>query len=154
MNRAKLDQVMAVVSAVLDPHGFECIEAEWHIHSHILCLFVDRAGGINLDGCAEASRLLSDVAELDALIPGTYTLEVSSPGVERPLRRRSHFEQHIGAVVDVRLAEKVLDRRRGVGRLLAVSNDEQITIDTSQGPWSFPLSRLQKASLVYDWGGE
>lgn len=162
MERAKLDKIIALVTDICAPAGLECIEAEWSGSERILRLFVDNAGseGINLDGCVKASRLLEDSTLFDDMIPGTYTLEVSSPGVERPLRRRRDFEKHLGSTVQVRLLEKVQERRNGSGKLVGIEpglaaqgnkDDSLITLETEQGPWRFPLTSLQRASLVYDW---
>jgi ribosome maturation factor RimP len=167
LDRVKLDKIITAVNQLLAPAAFDCIEAEWQAHDRILRLFVehvDPAVGINLDGCVQASRLLLDDPDLDALVNGVYTLEVSSPGVERPLRRAVHFERHVGATIQVKLREKVQERKNGTGRIVRVeapaaaadaaymSDDTRITLETPEGPWSFPLASLQKASLVYDWG--
>ena len=150
MNRTQLDQVISVVEASIVPAGFECVEAEWVANEKVLRLYVDRVDGIDLEGCAAASRLLREIPDLDTLISGSYNLEVSSPGLERPLRRRSHFERAVGETVQVKLQTKILDRKNGTGRLVGVS-DTEVTIETTQGPWSFPLDQVQKASLVYSW---
>jgi ribosome maturation factor RimP len=168
LNRAKLDEIVAVANGVLHPAGYDCIEAEWSAHDRILRLFVDKLGhvssgpedkdGINLDGCVEASRMLLDLAAIDDLIPGKYTMEVSSPGVDRPLRRLADFTRHVGDEIDVRLVEKVENRRNGKGRLTQLEplgdDDARLTLETAEGRWSFPLASLQRASLVYDWKDE
>ncbi len=162
MDRSKLDMLIAQISRSLNPHGFDCIEAEWAANERILRVYVDNlAAGpsITLDGCVKASRLLEDVPELEAMVPGNYSLEVSSPGVERPLRSRTHFERHMGETVQVKLVDKYLDRRQGTGRVVEVAEgdtvtgqqDTLVTLETEQGAWSFPLTHLQRASLVYDW---
>jgi len=175
MNRFQLDQVIELVEAAIGPNGFECIEAEWVANERVLRLYIDRLEsqasqgskdvdkdvddheasqvaqvGIDLEGCAMASRLLAESPELDAMIPGPYSLEVSSPGLERPLRRRRHFEKAVGATVQVKLQTKILDRKNGTGRLVGV-NDNEVTLETTQGAWSFPIDQVQKASLVYSW---
>jgi len=163
LDRLRLDDVTVLASRLVEPAGYECIEAEWVGNDRILRLFVDRidgdkaeAGeaGIKLDDCVTASRILNDAPEMDELINGKYVLEVSSPGVERPLRFPKHFSRHIGATVQVKLSDKVADRRQGKGKLVdvATGDDASITIETEEGPWSFPLAKLQHASLVYDWG--
>lgn len=176
MNREKLDEIVALVSRLLADSGFECIEAEWVGSDRILRLFIDLLPGskpetsgetnadeptpetgISLDQCVRASRLLNERPEIDELVKGAFTLEVSSPGIERPLRTRPHFEQVVGKEVRVKLAEKVQDRRNGTGRLVEVvptedSKDTSITLATAEGGWTFRLSSLQRACLVYDWG--
>jgi len=160
LDRVKLDHIIALVNGIIHPAGLDCVEAEWAGHDKTLRLFVDKLGGdggVMLEDCVKASRLLDEVAELDEEMPAQYHLEVSTPGVERPLRLQRDFEQHIGATIQVKLSEKIQNRRNGMGRLVQVSHpgDGQdktlITLETEQGPWSFPLASLQRASLVYDW---
>lgn len=160
MDRSRLDEVTLLASRLVEPAGYECIEAEWVGNDRILRLFVDRVdaasaeASIKLEDCVAASRILNEATELDDLVGGKYVLEVSSPGVERPLRFPKHFARHIGATVQVKLSDKVAERRQGKGKLVDVliSDDTSITLETEQGPWSFPLAKLQHASLVYDWG--
>lgn len=163
MDRTRLDGLIALVSRTLAPHGFDCLEAEWAAGERILRLYVDTTQGqpgITLDGCVAVSRLLEGVTEIEEALPGKFSLEVSSPGVERPLRSRSHFERHLGETVQVKLVDKYLDRRQGTGKVVQVAegdtvtgqSDTLITLQTEQGDWSFPLTHLQRASLVYDWG--
>jgi ribosome maturation factor RimP len=167
MDRQRLNNVIALVSRLIGASGYECIEAEWAGDQRILRLFVDRAladgaaepaadgkGGVNLDDCVKISKLIDESSELDELISGAYTLEVSSPGVERPQRRRRDFEQHIGETVEVKLTDRIEDRRHGTGKLVDVAGKDDaaiITLETKRGPWSFPLASLQRASLVFDW---
>ncbi len=164
MDRSKLDDITKLATRLVEPAGYECIETEWVGNDRILRLFVDRltevegSKTINLDDCMVASRLLNDAPELDELVAGKYVLEVSSPGVERPLRFPKHFARHIGETIQVKLSDKVADRRQGKGKLVdvappgATTDDASITLETEQGPWSFPLAKLQRASIVYDWG--
>lgn len=159
---------MTVVSGLLGPVGLECIEAEWQGHDRILRLFVDRLAdaspedatrGVNLDDCVRASAALSERPELDDAVAGAYTLEVSSPGIERPLRLKQHFERFLGKKVHVTLKEKIQNRWQGEGLLSLVQagagegkDEALVTLDTGEGPWTFGLENLKKASLVYDWG--
>lgn len=166
MDRARLDEIVATVNRVLLPVGYVCIEAEWSAHDRVLRLYVDFTdqgrGTVNLDACVEASQLLMEYQELDELVPGRYTLEVSSPGVDRPLRRLEDFTGVIGQTVEVRLSEKVMNRKNGKGRLTSVVpgpsdgggslEGARITLDTAEGIWTFPLASLLRAHLIYDWG--
>jgi ribosome maturation factor RimP len=160
MDRARLDVIIEAASEALAQGGYECIEAEWESGDRILRLYVDcvnpEGHGMNLEECVKASKLLDASGDLDNVVAGPFALEVSSPGIERPLRKKSDFEKHIGQMVEVKLAGKVQERKHGKGRLVDVlnenGNDVLITLETSRGPWQFPLVTLQRASLVYDWG--
>ena len=150
MNRSKLSNVIDVVNRACQPNGFECIDVEWHADSRTLRIFVDREQGIDLDGCVAVNHLLEDCPEIDALIDGNYILEVSSPGIERPLRTKRHFEAQLGRTVQVRLQRPGSGRVQGTGKLVAVG-DDNIKIDTPQGVWEFNIEHVQKANLVFDW---
>jgi ribosome maturation factor RimP len=157
VDRIKLDTVITLVNGLLNPAGFDCIEADWVGHERILRLFVERAAdesGMNLDGCVTATRLINEFAALDDMMPGHYVLEVSSPGVERPLRRLEHFRANLGRRAEVKLREKYNERRQGKGILSEVRAESGglVTMQTEQGDWSFSLDLLQRASLLYDWG--
>src|SRR5262245_45284013 len=90
------------------------------------------AGGVTLDTLALASRLMSKQLDQDDPIPSRYTLEVTSPGVERPLRRAEHFQREVGKVVVIRLSNVDHDERRVQGVILA-ADDEGVTIESSDG---------------------
>lgn len=156
MNRILLNRAIELIqtqlqSAPLASSGLECIEAEWLVYEKTLRVFVDGPEGVNLDTCAAVSHALNDSQELDSLILGTWNLEVSSPGLERPLRRPEHFRKFIGATVNVNLTEKISERRQAKGKLLDVSSDELVTLETDEGQWSFPVAKLHRANIVFDW---
>ena len=186
MNRPDLNSAIDSASEILAADGFECIEAEWVEKERILRLYIELTNGvkphsnakdgINLDQCVIATRRLLDAEPFDELIEGPYRLEVSSPGVERPLRLRADFERHVGLEVEVKLSEPAaeqllkdshvpveersiaqLNRKHGKGQLLKVEDapseygDAVIAIKTNRGIWTFPLGKVQKANLVFDW---
>lgn len=151
MNRAHLNGLMERATDVLSHQGYECIETEWNQHDQILRLFIDHENGVDLDACVLANRILDEKMQLDQDVPVGGTLEVSSPGVERPLRCFRHFEKHVGCQVFVRLTEKVDGRRTATGRLIGVGSDDDIVLELPEGEWRFPLSLLHRASLVYEW---
>jgi len=155
---------MDLSSQKLGEIGLECIEAEWDQHDRILRLFVDdlnstEASGISLDRCVEATRQLDDWGPLDQAINGTYTLEVSSPGIERPLRVEKHFRKFIGSTVEISLNTKVCDRFKTSGKLIdlqeRVDAENQgaasLVIETSKGVVDVPMALIKKAHLVFDW---
>jgi ribosome maturation factor RimP len=156
MNRILLNRAIELIqtqlqSAEMASMGMECIEAEWLAYEKTLRVFVDGPEGVNLDACAAVSRTLNTCEQLDAMFTGDWSLEVSSPGLERPLRRTEHFRKFIGATINVNLTEKISERRQAKGKLLDVSSDELVTIETDEGHWSFPVAKLHRANIVFDW---
>lgn len=146
------EQEAARAAALTAADTIECIEVEWVGHERTLRIYVDGPNGVNLDTCAAVSRKLGNNETLDSMIPGSWNLEVSSPGLERPLRRPEHFRKFLGATVNVNLTEKISDKRHAKGKLLDVSNNnELVTLETEEGPWSFPVTKLHRANIVYDW---
>ena len=111
-------------------------------------------GGVTLDTLALASRLVSRELDHHDPVPGRYTLEVTSPGVERTLRTPAHFRRELGKVVAVRLADVGHDDRRLTGTLVA-ADDTTATISTEgpDGPVEqvVPLEQIDRAKTVFVW---
>jgi ribosome maturation factor RimP len=153
LERAKLHEIADQVTILLAAGGFSCLDAEWEAHSRTLRLYVDHASGIDLDECAKISNQLVDSPELDAMLPFEFNLEISSPGIERPLRTIDHFQTALleGFQIDVKLTEKFMNRRKGVGMIVEINPDNMISMKTTEGPWTFPWHMVLKATKVVDW---
>ncbi len=111
-------------------------------------------GGVTLDDLALATRLVSRELDHADPVPGRYTLEVTSPGVERALRTPSHFRREIGKVVAIRLADVGHDDRRVTGTLVAADDDTAtIRVDGPDGPTdrSIRLDQIDRAKTVFEW---
>lgn len=108
-------------------------------------------GGLDLEVISLVTRLVGRELDHDDPIPGRYTLEVSSPGLERTLRRRDHFRDALGELVNVRLHQPVGGTRRIQGTLGAVDS-ETITLDTEDGPVSVGYEQIERARTVFVWG--
>ena len=134
---------------LLDDLGLELWDVHWG--GGRLRLTVDRKGGVDSQALALASRTIS--AELDVLdpIPGRYTLEVSSPGIERKLRRPEHFKKSVGLEVSVKLAPGQEGARRVRGCLTEAA-DSQITLTLPDGERQvIPMDSVTAAKTVFDW---
>jgi ribosome maturation factor RimP len=114
-----------------------------------------REGGITLDTLALASRLVSRELDHHDPVPGRYTLEVTSPGVERPLRTPEHFRREVGKVVAIRLSDVGHDERRLTGTLVAADDrTATLQVDGPDGPVTraIPYPQIDRARTVFEWG--
>jgi ribosome maturation factor RimP len=113
---------------------------------------IDRPGGVDLQSLSEATRLVSRVLDEHDPIPGHYTLEVSSPGLERALRTPAHFAGAVGMSVNVKLHAGAEGDRR-VSGVLTEAGDEEITIVADDGEERrVGLDEIERARTVFEWG--
>lgn len=117
----------------------------------VLRVFIDRLDGINVDLCAEVSRSVSDLLDVEEVIPSAYTLEVSSPGMDRLLFRESQYIESIGEKLEVRLNIPFEGRKKIVG-LLAGLEDRSVLLQEAEEEYLLPLENIQKARIVPNFG--
>ena len=145
------DELLRLLEPRVEALGFELIEIEYAREGRggVLRLFIDRrteGSGITVDDCAQVSHAVSQVLESEDPIKGQYTLEVSSPGFDRILRTRAHFERFVGERVWVELKLPIDGRRRFVGVLKSIL-DDTIVVEVDGGAQSLPFDRIGKARL-------
>ena len=143
-------RVRSLAAPLLGPMGVELEDVQWG--GGRLRLTVDTAEGIDSGTLVLVTRTIS--AELDAAdpIPSRYTLEVTSPGVERPLRRPEQYRKAVGSAVAVKIRPGDDGERRIEGRLVA-ADDELITLETGDGERrEIRLEVVERARTVFDWG--
>ncbi len=152
MNRFELDKIMDTVDAKIAALGYECLEVEWDGAESTLRVFIDKDDAIiKMEDCLRVNDLLIEDVDLDALVKVDYRLEISSPGVERPLRKRKHFAKLYGQKVKVRLQERIENRVEGSGMLIGINADDVVSLELPTGVWNFPLQKIRKANLEYEW---
>ena len=113
-------------------------------------LYIDRDEGIGIEDCELVSRQVSDLLDVEELIAGEYTLEVSSPGLDRPLFTREHFQAHVGEAVKVRLRTLVEGRRRLAGTLVG-AGEESVTIQIGEELIDVSYNLVERARLDPRW---
>lgn len=151
-------KVTELVQPILDSLGLELVELEFKKvgRSFVLRLFIDKAGGVTMDDCAEVSRELSLLLDVEDCIPGRYTLEVSSPGLDRPLKKESDFIRFQGRLAVVKTAELLKDekgspRKTFLGTLEGVEAGV-LAIRLKEGPLALiPLDKIVEAHLEFEF---
>lgn len=124
--------------------GVEFISAG---NNSILRLFIDHENGINVDDCAEVSRQVGALLDVEDPISSEYNLEVSSPGVDRPLFELAHFQEVIGETINVKLSMPLNGRRKFKGPLVSIENDTLI-VEVDNIDYELVFSNVDKANLV------
>lgn len=135
--------------------GFEMVTVEMtrRGNSSLLRVYIDSPQGITVDDCARVSDQVSAILDVENPIADHYTLEVSSPGLDRPLCKLSHFEAVVGRRVRIRTKVAVSGRRRFSGILTAVTQDA-LALEVDGEMYHVPLPEIFKARLVPDFGSE
>lgn len=113
----------------------------------VLRIYIDSPEGINVDDCAKVSRQVSALLDVEDPIPGHYTLEVSSPGLDRPLVTHADFVRFTGALIKAKVTQPILGRRNFTGRLVEVDGD-RIVVEVDNESYDLTLSNIEKARLV------
>lgn len=144
-------EVEAMVRPVVEAAGLELVEATFLRGQGrgILRVTVDRDGGVDLDAIGEVSERISRRLDLEGFDPGPYSLEVSSPGVERQLRDPRHFARAVGERVKVRL--RVPEGSRSLEGNVLDANPEAVRIETEAGELSVAYDDIMSARTVHDW---
>ncbi|MDP2183741.1 MAG: ribosome maturation factor RimP [Actinomycetota bacterium] len=139
------------VESLLTPEalrrGFEvvAVEVAGGHHQPLVRVYVDREGGIDIDAICEANKWISDVLDEDEHITSTYTLEVSSPGIERPLTKPEHFDRFVGENASIKTSP--IDGRSHFAGTLLGREDNDLLVDVEGTTFRIPLESVQKARL-------
>lgn len=149
------ENIVALIEPVLQKEGFDLVDVEcakmgsrWLIR-----LYLDRDGGVTLQDCADMSRLIGDILDVNDIPPGPYNLEVSSPGLDRPLTRDADYVRFKGRKIKVRLKEKFEGSRNFKGILTdyLIEGDRKIVVLESDGKvYHLPKGEILKAKLEYE----
>jgi len=129
--------------------GFELVDVEvaGSRHSPTLRVYIDSPGGVNVDDCASVSRQLSALLDVEDPLPGHYTLEVSSPGLDRPLVKPEDFRRFVGETIKVKLQAPQQGRRNFSGRLVDVASDH-VVVEVDKEIFNLAFDAMERARLV------
>lgn len=150
MQQSKVEQsVQELIEPAAKSFGLELVLVQYRRESSgwILRILVDRPGGVSIDDCAELSREVSSLLDVEDLIPGAYRLEVSSPGLDRPLVRPEDFERFAGKLVTLRTLVPVDGRRNFKGTLDGLQGDS-VVIRIDEESYEIEFAQIEKANLV------
>jgi len=147
---AKLEEKLTeMLEPGVEALGFELVGIEFvraGKHS-ILRVFIDHENGITVDDCADVSHQVSAILDVEDPISTEYNLEVSSPGMDRPLFKEKHYIESVGEVVQVRLSMPMGDRRNFKGKVLACE-DGMISIEVDGQQFQLAVANIEKGNVV------
>ncbi len=146
-------ELEGLLAPVVDSLGYEFVGLEYlpqGKHS-LLRIYIDKAGGVTVDDCGTVSHQVSGVLEVEDPISGHYVLEVSSPGLDRPLFKFEDFERFSGNIVQIRLQTPLAGQRNFKGLLQGVdAADQLVELAMDEKIISLPWERIEKARLVFE----
>ena len=149
MVSSTVERVRAVVEPIVAAADLELYDVE--LAGGTLRVLVDRSGGVDLGVLGEVTRAVSEALDADDPLPGRYTLEVSSPGLERRLRTPEHFAAALGKQVRVRTVAGTEGERRVEGELTAADGDG-VVLATADGERRVAYADVERARTVFEWG--
>jgi ribosome maturation factor RimP len=147
------ERVLAAIEeyavSVLDSMGIELVEVQYRLEGHgwVVRLYVDREEGLTIDDCAAVSREISTWLDVEDLIEHAYHLEVSSPGLERPLKKVKDFERFAGRKARVKLRVPLNEQKVFIGIIDRV-DEENVVLDVDGKPVSLLFDNIAKARLL------
>lgn len=152
-----IGRIEVLLLPLFEEMGLELVDIEYRREPHgwVLRFFLDKEGGINLDDCAVASRQISSLLDVEDVIPTAYNLEVSSPGLDRPLKKPADFERFTAQLVKIKTLDAMdIDgsgkRRKTIsGRIIALEQENLVIAPLdSQDEVRIVLSNIDTAHLV------
>lgn len=151
-SRFVVQEVTELLEPILEEMGFELVDVAFLSKQGrwVLQLFIDTEGGVTIDDCARVSGEIGDLIDVRDIIEHEYVLEVSSPGIDRPLKKQKDFLRACGRKVKIRTKEPVEGRQNFTGTLQSVEGNV-ITLDADGMIITLTVEELEKANLVYQF---
>lgn len=145
------EKIARIVTPEIEAKGAELVEValKGTKRNYILVLYVDKVGGVTIDDCTEISRKLLQKTELDDLLGNNYRLEVSSPGMDRPLKTKRDFERNMGRFLEIKFQDE-RGSHKIKGDLKKIDHDA-ITISNDKGEILIPLNSILEARQSVQW---
>ncbi len=146
------EHLLALIEPVVEGLGYDCVGVEYNPHpkNGLLRIYIDHVNGILVEDCTKVSHQVSGVLDVEDPISDNYSLEVSSPGEDRPFYKISQFSQYMNSTVMVHLFSPVNGRRKITGKIVLVE-DDVITLEENEELLPIPFAAMSKARLVPDY---
>jgi len=147
-------KVTQIAERVGNSEGIEIVDVELlgAGRGRVLRLYIDRPQGVSHGDCELISQHVGTILDVEDVIPGdSYTLEVSSPGLERKLSKPRDFERFVGQKAKIELREPVQNQRRWEGKLAGIAEGMVALEPSAGGLMHFPLTQIKKANLKFEW---
>lgn len=141
------DRLSTLMGPVVNGLGYELVAVEFDARQRILRVYIDHPQGITLDDCSKVSYQLSGFLDVEDPIQGQYQLEISSPGMDRPLNDRSHFERFKGSTVRLQLAHPIDNQKKFKALLVGMEADD-VLLQDGEKILRIPYESIDKARLV------
>lgn len=147
------NEVSHLAEPLLREFGLEMVDIEFQFERGrwILRVFMDREGGVTVDDCSNVSRELGHLVDAESIIDYPYVLEISSPGLNRPLRKENDFIRSIGKMVKLKMSTPINRRRNFTGRLANVTEGMISLLVDDNNLVELPLKEIDKARLKYEF---
>jgi ribosome maturation factor RimP len=151
---ATITRVWELAAPLAQAEGMEIVDIEFRHEGsrggRVLRLYMDKAGGPNVDELSRVSRQLSERLDVQDTIDGAYTLEVSSPGINRPLKKPEHFARFVGKRIRIRTRDPIDGRRSFLGILDKVEGNSVCLVQEGKQYW-IPFYMIEKSNYEHDW---
>lgn len=146
---SKLEQLQALLAPVVEALGYECWGVEFLSQGRhsLLRVYIDHANGVLVDDCEKVSRQISGVLDVEDPISSEYTLEVSSPGMDRPLFTLEQFARYAGELVKIKLRSPFEGRRNFQG-LLRGAEEQDVVVLVDDHEYLLPIDLIDKANII------
>jgi len=147
-----LSEVKNLIEDIVEREGIELVDVVFRREPNgwVLRVFIDKPGGVSLDDCRFVSRQLSDILDVKDIIPHAYRLELTSPGVNRPLVKKSHFMGVIGGQVKIKTRSPIENRRNFKGTLIDYK-EGSVCLEVDGKEHIIPHDNIEKANLEYEF---
>jgi len=148
MEKEIKEKIKEIIEIPILKKNIELVDLEWRRERSgwILRIFIDKPGGVTIADCAKISGIVDEILDKENIIHRSYILEVSSPGIERPLVKKEDYEKFRGEKARITLKTPISGRRNFTGIILGVK-ENLVQIEVEGRVWEFPLNNIKKANL-------